>query len=218
MEDGMLTLLILAAVTVFLVFKLRNVLGEKTGHEKPPRRVMRPPSGDSAEDAPKSAPAPEDIAPAIPGDPTSEALAKMRAAEPGFSPEEFTQGARAAYEMLVMAFENGDKATLREYLSPDVYQSFAAVIDQRANDGLTVDARFVGLREATITGARFDEDEGVAEIDMHFVGEMITVVRDSEHRVVEGDPNELRRERDDWTFGRKMGASDPNWLLIATGG
>ena len=62
-----------------------------------------------------------------------------------------------------------------------------------------------------------DEDDQVAEIDMKFVGELVTVVRDKEHRIVEGDPNEIRREYDQWTFGRKMGSSDPNWLLIATG-
>ena len=72
-------------------------------------------------------------------------------------------------------------------------------------------------REAKIVDARFDSEDNVAEVDIRFVGELVTVVRDSEHRIVEGDPNEVRRETDVWTFGRKMGAPDPNWLLIATG-
>jgi len=71
--------------------------------------------------------------------------------------------------------------------------------------------------KAEIVGAQFDEDDQVAEIEMKFVSELVTVVRDKEHRIVEGDPNEIRREYDQWTFGRKMGSSDPNWLLIATG-
>lgn len=211
-DGGMVTLLILAAITVFLVFKLKDVLGTKTGHEKPPNAVMRQKTD--------QAPAPvevEDRPPLDDKDPKSAVFAKMQAVEPDFSPTVFANGARQAYEMLLMAFENGDKATLQKFLSPDVYQGFAQVIDERANEGLTVDARFVGLRESDIVSAIFDEEDQVAEIEMKFVGELVTVVRDKEHRIVEGDPNEIRREYDQWTFGRKMGSSDPNWLLIATG-
>ena len=211
-DGGMVTLLILAAITVFLVFRLKNVLGTKTGHEKPPETVMR----SKPQEVPQAVEAPDD--PVIDdSDPKAAVFAKMQGIEPDFSPSGFANGARKAYEMLLMAFENGDKPTLQKFLSPDVYQGFAQVIDERANEGLTVDARFVGLREAEIVGARYDEDDQVAEIDMKFVGELVTVVRDKEHRIVEGDPNEIRREYDQWTFGRKMGSSDPNWLLIATG-
>ena len=211
-DGGMVTLLILAAITVFLVFRLKNVLGTKTGHEKPPEPVFR----SKPQEVPQPVETPDE--PEFDdSDPKAATFAKMQAIEPDFSPGGFANGARKAYEMLLMAFENGDKATLQKFLSPDVYQGFAQVIDERANEGLTVDARFVGLREAEIVGARFDEDDQVAEIDMKFVGELVTVVRDKEHRIVEGDPNEIRREYDQWTFGRKMGSSDPNWLLIATG-
>lgn len=212
MEDGMLTLLFLAAVTVFLIFKLKGVLGTKTGQEKPPAQVYRTQTDDR--------PAPVDVVEEVevdPNDPTAVAIQKMQSIEPDFSPDDFVNGAKRAYEMLLMAFENGDKTTLQKFLSPDVFQSFADVIDQRADEGLSVDARFVGLKEAAITAARFDEEDNVAEIDIKFVGEMVTVVRDKAHRIVEGDPNEIRREHDNWTFGRRMGAPDPNWLLIATG-
>lgn len=215
MGDGLITLVILAGITVFLVLRLKNVLGTKTGFEKkiePARNV-----GHDSQPAPPSRPpaAPEKIAA---NDPLAETWAAFREIEPDFSPREFTEGAKMAYEMLLMAFENGDKATLKTYLSPDVYQDFAAVIDQREADGLTVDARFVGVREAKIVDARLDADEKIAEIEMRIVAELVTVVRDSEHRVVEGDPNEIRRETGRWTFGRRLGSRDPNWLLIATGG
>lgn len=215
MGDGLITLVILAGITVFLVLRLKNVLGTKTGFEKkiePARSV-----GKDSQPAPRPRPveAPEKIAA---NDPLAETWAAFREVEPNFSPQEFVQGAKMAYEMLLMAFENGEKATLKTYLSPDVYQDFAAAIDQRAADGLTVDTRFIGVRDARITDARLDADENIAEIDVRFVAELVTVVRDSEHRVVEGDPNEIRRETGNWTFGRKLGAPDPNWLLIATGG
>lgn len=212
MGDSLITLLILAGITVFLLLRLKNILGTKTGHEKP----LEPVSAPSAVNV-KPKPAPAEPEPIEEDDPLAEVWAKMRNVEADFSPRNFADGAKRAYEMLLMAYENGEKETLKTYLSPDVYQGFAAAIDQRAEEGLTVDARFVGVREARIVGARFDEEEKIAEIDMKFVGELITVVRDSEHRVVEGDPNEIRRESDQWTFGRQLGAKDPNWLLIATG-
>ena len=215
MGDGLLTIAILAVITVFLVMRLKSVLGTKTGLEKKPEPVFRSKSDDEA--APSAQPEPMEEEAFAPGDPIGEAVAQMREVEPDFNAEAFADGARRAYEMLLMAFENGDKATLETYLSPDVYQGFAAAIDERADEGLTVDARFVGVRDARIVGARFDAEDQIAEIDMRFVGELITVVRDAEHRIVEGDPNEVRRETDTWTFGRKMGAPDPNWLLIATG-
>lgn len=211
MQD-MTTLLVLAGVAIFLLLKLKSVLGTKTGHEKPPRPVFGGGNDDAdvvQERAPRIEPVDEGA--------HADAFAEMRRVEADFSPAAFASGAKQAYEMLLMAFENGDKDTLQKYLAPDVYQGFATVIDQRADEGLTVDARFVGLRSSEIVGARFDHEDNVAEIDMKFVGELVTVVRDSEHRVVEGDPNEIRREHDKWTFGRQLGASDPNWLLIATG-
>ena len=213
MQD-MTTLLVLAGVAVFLLIKLRSVLGTKTGHEQPPRAVLRDAS-ETTDVAPASQPDP--LEEQEEGGPLAEVFADMRAAEPDFAPGAFINGARQAYEMLLMAFENGDKDTLQKYLAPDVFQGFADVIDERADEGLTVDARFVGLRKAEIVDARFDPVDNVAEIDVSFIGELITVVRDSEHRVVEGDPNEVRREYDRWTFGRQLGAPDPNWLLIATG-
>ncbi|MEM7523602.1 MAG: Tim44/TimA family putative adaptor protein [Pseudomonadota bacterium] len=213
MGDGLITLVVLAGVAIFLLLRLKNVLGTKTGFEKPPEPVFGGGRDDNQTTSEEPA-APEPIAA---DDPLAEAYAAMREIEPDFSPGEFADGAKRAYEMLLMAFENSDKAVLESYLSPDVYQGFAAAIDERADQGLTVDARFVGVRESKIINARFDPEDQIAEIEMRFVGELVTVVRDSDHRIVEGDPNEIRRETDHWTFGRRMGASDPNWLLIATG-
>jgi predicted lipid-binding transport protein (Tim44 family) len=211
MADGFTTIIILAAVAIFLLIRLKSVLGTKTGHEAKPRAVQQ-------RSQPTAAPAPLKVVEdeVEEAGPFADALTSIRKAEPDFSPDEFVSGAKQAYEMLLMAFENGDQDTLRRYLAPDVFQGFASVIEQRADEGLTVDARFVGLREAEITNIKFDEADNMAEIEMNFVGETITVVRDSDHRVVEGDATEIRRERDRWTFGRQIGSNDPNWLLIAT--
>ncbi|MEO1689861.1 MAG: Tim44/TimA family putative adaptor protein, partial [Pseudomonadota bacterium] len=123
-----------------------------------------------------------------------------------------------AYEMILMAFETGDMKTLRGLLSDEVYDSFAAAIRQRDEDGLTVEARFVGVKEARVFSAIYTEDTGEADIEVRFVGELVSVVRNAEHEIVEGDPAEVRRQTDLWTFTRRMGVDDPNWLLTATGG
>ena len=94
----------------------------------------------------------------------------------------------------------------------------AAAIAARDEEGLMVEARFVGVKEARVFSAIFTEDTQEADIEVRFVGELVSVVRNAEHEIVEGDPNEIRRQTDLWTFTRRMGADDPNWLLTATGG
>ena len=153
-----------------------------------------------------------------PDSPSGKALASMKAVEPEFSATEFAGGARHAYEMILMAFENGDIESVRPFLSPEVAESFQAAIDQRADEGLTIDANFVGVREVKLREAEFDETTREAEISLRFVGELTSVVRDTDGNVVEGDPNEIKRQTDVWTFARNMGADDPNWTLVATGG
>ena len=224
MPTGVIELIILAAIALFLLFRLRSVLGTKTGLEEQQHHRRAPTPEPAERPAPAPAPVAEeggvdaDSAEAAEGDDRiADVLSQMRRAEPGFSPTSFLQGARGAFEMILMAFEQGDVDTLRRFLAPDVFEGFESAIAERKAAGYTVDARFIGVREAHITDARFAPETQEAEIAVRFKGELITVVRDSEHRVVEGDPNEIRREVDTWTFARRMGASDPNWLLAATG-
>jgi predicted lipid-binding transport protein (Tim44 family) len=146
----------------------------------------------------------------------AKALAAMKMAEPGFNVREFLQGARGAYEMILMAFEKGDVDTLRDFLAPDVLETFETVIDQRADQGLSIEAEFVGIRELALQGATFDRSTNEAEVTVRFVGELTSVVRNSDGDIVEGDASEIKRQRDVWTFARTMGADNPNWLLVAT--
>ena len=140
----------------------------------------------------------------------------MKRVEPEFSVTEFVQGARGAYEMIVMGFETGAITDLAPFLSPDVFEAFSQVIDEREAQGLTVEANFIGVRETSIVDASFDKDSNQAEITMRFVGEMTSVVRDRGGDVVEGSPTAVKRQKDTWTFARVMGSADPNWRLVAT--
>ncbi|MDF2231199.1 Tim44/TimA family putative adaptor protein [Albimonas sp. CAU 1670] len=226
--DDMTQLIILAAIAIFVLWRLKSVLGTRTGYERTPGERPEPApaparrkSGFEVIEGTANAEAAIDADIARVADvdgETGEALRRMARAEPGFRPSEFVDGAKRAYEMILMSFETGDTRSLRPLLSEEVFQSFAAAIKQRETEGLTVEARFVGVKEARIFSAMFSEDDGEADIEVRFVGELVSVVRNAEHQVVEGDPNEIRRQVDLWTFTRKMGSNDPNWILTATGG
>jgi predicted lipid-binding transport protein (Tim44 family) len=107
---------------------------------------------------------------------------------------------------------------VQAFLSEDVYEAFLAVISDREDKGLRIDANFIGVRETVLQGAEFDRGTDEGQITLRFVGELTSVVRDAEDTIVEGNPNEIKKQRDVWTFARQMGSDDPNWKLVATGG
>lgn len=219
MTIQLLELLILFAIAAFVLYRLKSVIGTRTGYE-PPRDSYK--TGANQTESPS---APAELEPAVDAavqddaipETAREALEAIVEAEPGFDLEGFLGGARSAYEMILMAYEEGDRGLLRDLLAPDVFRAFESVIADRENEGLTVEARFVGVRDLRIAAAAFDYETSEADITLRFTGEMITAVRDGENRIVEGDPNEIRRQVDVWTFSRVMGAPNPNWLLTATG-
>lgn len=218
-SSPVIQLLILAAIAIFLILRLRDVLGTREGFEKPV--VTR-----NGEDGGKrrdrfevidGGPDP-DIADHVDGDsPAGRALAQMKKAEPSFSVGEFLNGARGAYEMILMAFEKGDLASIRPFLSDDVYESFSAVVEAREQKGLRIDSQFVGVRELKLVGADFDAANREGEVTVRYVGELTSVVRDKSGEIVEGNPKEVKRQKDVWTFARIMGSDNPNWQLVATG-
>ncbi|MEM1362393.1 MAG: Tim44/TimA family putative adaptor protein [Pseudomonadota bacterium] len=222
MSSAVIQLLVLAGVAIFLILRLRSVLGTREGFEKPP--VQMPDPSDSAAKARADFEVIEggpdrDITDHVEeGSPSAEALAAMKAADPDFAVGPFLEGARGAYEMILMAFESGDLEQVVPFLSTDVYDSFQEVIDLREQQKLTVDARFVGVRELTLAEAHFDEESGDGEVTIRFVGEMTSVVKNANDEIVEGNPNEIKRQRDIWTFARVMTSDNPNWKLVATGG
>lgn len=218
MSSSLIQLLVLAGIAVFLILRLRSVLGTRDGFEKPPvtgpaKQRSRRPEFDVIEGGPDL-----DITDHVQdGSTSAKALAAMKMAEPGFMAGSFLEGARGAYEMILMAFEKGDLSNVRAFLSDDVADSFQSVIDDRTEKGLKIEASFVGVREIALKEAEFDRDTGVGEVTVRFVGEMTSVVKDADGKVVEGNANEIKRQRDVWTFARKMGADNPNWQLVATG-
>ena len=220
MSTQMIELIILFVIAAFVLFRLKSVIGTRSGYEAPPDYLSRDRAAQAARADPAEE-ADEEAGQAGLGRPIPKAakpaLAAMREAEPEFALGVFLDGARGAYEMILMAYEAGDRDTLRGLLEPDVYAAFEGVIAEREAAGLKVDARFIGVRDLRLESAGFDPASGEGELTLRFVSELVTSVHDAEGRVVEGDPNEVRRQTDVWTFARRMGGHDPNWLLSATG-
>ncbi|MBY6140200.1 Tim44/TimA family putative adaptor protein [Leisingera daeponensis] len=216
MESPVIQLLVLAGIAVFLILRLKSVLGTREGFEKPPlpkpETKSRRPDLEVIEGGPD-----RDITDYVAeGSSQAQALAAMKRAEPSFQVQEFVQGARGAYEMILMGFEHGNLDDIQPFLAEDVFESFVEAVAQREDQGYKIEAEFIGVRETTLADAQFDAQSGRAEITMRFVGELTSVVRDRGGDIVEGDPKAVKRQKDTWVFARTMGSDDPNWQLVAT--
>ena len=217
MSNSLIRLLVLAAIAVFLILRLRNVLGTRDGFEPtqndelPMQRRMDVIEDDERGDD-------SDLTDHVdPASPAYAALVEMKRVEPDFSLTEFLGGAKQAYEMILVGFEKGDISEVRGFLSPEVAQAFDAAITARQQAGLTADVQYLGTRETALSAAEFDTSNANAELSVRFVGEMIVATRDASGNIVDGDAKAARKQRDTWTFERAMGTADPNWRLVATG-
>lgn len=225
-----LDIVFFAMVAVFLVLRLRSVLGKRTGNERPPaqweqgdspradtrREAPAEQRGDNVVDLPTARrPAAESTAPEpLPAGPLGDGVARIREVDPEFRLDPFLSGARMAFEMIVQAYAEGDLATLRPLLADPVYTPFAAAIERRRQAGETLVSELMGIREIKAVEARLDGS--LAEVTVRFVSEQINGLRDADGRVVEGDPSRIIDVVDLWTFRRDTRSPDPNWQLVAT--
>lgn len=213
MSSAPIQLIVLAGIAIFLILKLRSVLGTRDGFEP---TATAPGSTPMANSVVIDGALDHDIIDNVDDDVSRSALAAMKGMESGFSVTEFLKGARAAYEMILMAFDKGEIDRIRAFLGDEVQHSFDAAVADRAQRGLSVTSSFVGVRELVLASAEFDRTTKRAEISMRFTGELIRAVRDASGTVVEGNATAIQRQRETWTFSRVMGAGDPNWQLTAT--
>lgn len=217
MDMPIIQLLVLAGIAIFLILRLRSVLGTRDGFERPPVSHSEDEDRRNSFEVIDGGPDHDIIDHAAEGSPMADALSAIKRTDNSFNVGEFLGGARGAYEMILMAFENGELDDVVPYLSPEVYEAFAEVVDEREKQGLKVEATFVGVSDTKLIAAEFDQASGEADITVRFSGEFTYVVRNAEGEIVEGSTSEIKRQRDTWTFSRKMGTDDPNWLLVATG-
>ncbi len=214
-----LDIVLFAMVAAFLVLRLRSVLGRRTGHEQPRHDPLSTRSQESQSEGnvvelPNRRDDAETDAEIDPNDPLSAGLTRIRIADNSFDPAGFADGARAAFEMIVQAFAEGDKETLRNLLADEVYEGFDEAIDTRTEAENTLDTTIIGIKSAEIVEADMDGQD--AMVTVKFVSEQVNVTLDSQDRIIEGDPNQVTEITDIWTFSRNTASRDPNWKLIET--
>lgn len=222
-EFHFLDIIILAMIAGFLILRLRSVLGRRTGHERPPKDLMSRRTRESGSDGNvvelpdrgrRDGEATSGAQASQSDDPTAAALTQIQIADRTFESAEFVTGARTAFEMVVHAFATGDTGTLRSLLSDDVFENFDAAIKSRIEAGETLESTVITIRAADIVDARLDGRQ--AFVTVKFVTEQVNATRDSEGRVVDGDPNHVAEVTDIWTFSRNLRSRDPNWKLVET--
>ncbi len=225
--------LIFLAAAVAIFFRLRSVLGKRTGNERPPTNPYqaRPSANANADNGrdnvvplPRQAGPAEEAEPvdmekrlkgiAEEGTPLHTGLSQIMAADPSFDPKRFLEGASMAYEMIVTAFANGDRDTLQPLLSAEVLEGFEDAITNREETGMTMSTTLIGLEKTAISDAALRDN--AARVTVRIESEMITATYDKAGELVDGDPNKVTDVVDVWTFERMVDAGDPNWVLVAT--
>ena len=229
--------IIFLALAVFIFLRLRSVLGQRTGSERPPydraaRNVVQgaqdnnnnnvvPIPGAVIDQAPLAPTA--DVVPptdrwkgvAEPGTALAQGLDAVAAQDSSFDPRHFISGARSAYEMIVLAFANGDRRSLKDLLSSEVYESFETAIKDREKHEQKTETRFVSIDKAELVSA--EARDRSAQLTVRFVSQMISVTRDKAGTIVDGNPDKVADITDVWTFARDVTSRDPNWKLVGTG-
>ena len=226
--------IIFLALAVFIFLRLRSVLGQRTGRERPPydpysaRDVVRSPATDKVVTLPPRSTETPSSRPVEAAQPSAErwkdiaqtgstvaaGLDAIVGADPSFDAKHFITGARAAYEMIVTAFAGGDRRQLRNLLSREVFDGFDAAITERERRSETAETRFVSIDGSTITAAELRNR--IAQITVRFVSKLVSATRDRAGAVIDGSADKVTDVTDVWTFARDVSSRDPNWKVIAT--
>ena len=216
----MLQIFILAAVAIFLFWRLRAVLGSREGFEKTLKEIKESSdvvSNPKVIDETKNDNPDDDIFDYVEeNSKNAEVFKKIKDFDSDFSVNKFVSGAKMAYEIILMAFERGDTEKLKTLLEKKVLTSFKSVIDKRKKDGFIVDAKFIGMRDIRIINASFSQKTKIADVTLSFKSEITTVVRDSKGTIIEGHPDEIKKQKDTWVFTKNLSQKSPIWFLKST--
>ena len=222
----MVQIIVLAAIAFFLFWRLKSVLGSRQGFEntdqnintkkKPANQNIKSKKNEDIIDL-KSNAIDEDVADYV--EENSEqfkTLTNMKSVEEGWMVSHFVSGAKLAYEEILMAFENGDLEKIKKMTSNEVYLTFKEVIDDRNAKGLKVEATFGGVRDIRIKDVKLNKKSLEANITMVFRCDISYSIKDKNNKLLEGGPDNVKKQKDMWTFARKMNSDIPNWYLVKT--
>ncbi len=194
-QFGFIDIILLAMFAGFIILRLRNILGRRTGHQERPTSRYFPRGMETLQDIENN-----------------EAIRKNNVDEE--AKKQFLKGAEIAYEQIITSFAKGDKKSLKSLLGKNLFNDFAKVIDERKNKQLKYETTFIGIKSAKVL--EFKKIENVYKVSVNFVSEIITCVKDKNNKVIEGNPDTIKTVNDIWKFSKNMWSQDPTWFLVET--
>ena len=192
---GLIDIILLAMFAGFIILRLRNILGRKTGHQSKPMNQYFPKGAEVLKDIENN----ENIK-----SNNVDELAKKK----------FLKGAEIAYEQIITSFAKGDKKSLKGLLGKELFNNFSEVIDERKKKQLKYETTFIGIKSSKIL--EFKKIENIYKVTVNFVSEIITCVRDKDNKIIKGNPDTIKTTNDIWKFSKNMWSQDPTWYLIET--
>ena len=194
-QFGFLDIILLAMLAGFIILRLRNVLGKKTGYQGKPRNKYFPKGIEVLKDIENN-----------------EAIRSGNVDEE--AKKQFLKGANIAYEQIITSFAKGDKKALKGLLEKNMYNRFSEVIDERKSKELKYETTFIGMKSSKVL--EFKKIENIYKVSVNFVSEIITCVKDKNNKIVEGNPDSIKTVNDVWEFSKNMWSQDPTWYLVDT--
>lgn len=224
--------LVLIAIALVVFWRLRSVLGQRTGLERPPfdpsvitKKTPPEAANTNVLEFPQNKPGSDtiiDLEPKKPiwtgftksGSKLAAGLEKLEEADPSFDPKAFLEGAKIAYEFVVDGFAKGDKPALKTLLSREVFDGFSKAIDTRKSAGEKLDFQFIGFEKVEFLSVNVVEKR--ASIALKFESQTISATYDKAGSLIDGEPKVVRDVTDIWSFERDVTERDPNWLIVST--
>ena len=191
---GYLDLILLAMIAGFIILRLRNVLGRKTGHEG---KVVSNLSEKKFEEFKKTI-----------------KLKKQPTEFDTNQKKQFLKGAEIAYETIINSFAQGDKKSLKDLVTKEMNQNFESAIEERNSKNIKSELTFIGIKSSTIE--KFEKTAEALFFTVKFISEIISFKKDKDNNIIEGDPNKIKTVIDRWKFTRKISSMNPNWHLAET--
>ena len=194
-QFGFIDIILLAMFAGFIILRLRNILGRKTGHQGKPMSRYFPRGMETLQDIENN-----------------EAIKSGNVDEE--AKKQFLKGADIAYEQIITAFAKGDKKSLKSLLGKKMYDDFSEVIDERKKKDHNYETTFIGVKSSKVL--EFKKIENIYKVTVNFVSEIITCVKDKNNQVIEGNPDTIKTVNDVWKFSKNMWSQDPTWYLVET--
>ena len=194
-QFGFIDIILLAMFAGFIILRLRNILGRKTGHQGKSVSRYFPRGMETLKDIEKN-----------------EAIKSGNVDEE--AKKSFLKGAAIAYEQIITSFAKGDKKSLKSLLGKKMYEDFSQVIEERKEKQLNYETTFIGIKSSKIL--EFKKIENIYKVTVNFVSEIITCVKDKNNKIIEGNPDTIKTVNDVWKFSKNMWSQDPTWYLVDT--